>query len=262
MTTYDTVELEVSSNNVATVWLNRPDKNNAFNAQMIGELIAVFRELRDDPRVRFMVLRGQGKHFSAGADLSWMQASAALDYEANLQDAHELGELMSLLHNLPFPTLAAVHGAAFGGAVGLISCCDIAVGTPDAIFSLSEVRIGLVPAVISPYVVKAIGQRAARRYALTAERFSGVCAQTIGLLAEIYEAGELDGAVELLTATLLQNSPQAMRVSKSLLEQVGNGVLSPELRRITEETIATVRVSEEGQEGLNAFLQKRKPSWV
>ncbi|MFI8558214.1 enoyl-CoA hydratase-related protein [Pseudomonas putida] len=262
MTTYDTVELEVSSNNVATVWLNRPDKNNAFNAQMIGELIAVFRALRDDPRVRFMVLRGRGKHFSAGADLSWMQASAALDYEANLQDAHELGELMSLLGHLPFPTLAVAHGGSFGGAVGLISCCDIAVGTPDAIFSLSEVRIGLVPAVISPYVVKAIGQRAARRYAITAERFSGDCAQKIGLLAETHQLEELDGAIDQLTSTLLLNSPQAMRVSKFLLEQVGNGVLSPELRRITEETIATVRVSDEGQEGLNAFLQKRQPSWV
>lgn len=262
MTHYSTVELEVSSNNVATVWLNRPDKNNAFNAQMIGELISVFRELRDDPSVRFMVLRGRGKHFSAGADLAWMQASAALDYQENLKDAHELGELMSLLHHLPFPTLAVVHGGAFGGAVGLVSCCDIAVGTLDAIFSLSEVRIGLVPAVISPYVVKAIGQRAARRYALTAERFSGDCAQKIGLLAETYQSDELDRAVEQLTDALLLNSPQAMRVAKSLLERVGNGVLSPELRQCTEETIATVRVSSEGQEGLNAFLQKRKPSWV
>lgn len=262
MTTYDTVELQVSSNKVATVWMNRPDKNNAFNARMIAELICVFRKLRDDPRIRFMILRGRGKHFSAGADLSWMQASAALDYESNLKDALELSELMSMLRNLPFPTLAVVHGGAFGGAVGLTSCCDIAVGTPDAIFSLSEVRIGLVPAVISPYVVKAIGQRAARRYALTAERFSGVCAQKIGLLAETYEANELDGAVELLTATLLQNSPQAMRVSKALFEEVGSGALSPELRTRTERAIAAIRVSDEGQEGLNAFLQKRKPSWA
>lgn len=262
MTTYNTVELEISSNSIATVWLNRPDKNNAFNAQMIAELIGVFRTLSDEPDVRFMVLRGRGKHFSAGADLSWMQASAALDYSANLKDAHELGELMSLLHRLPFPTMAVVHGGAFGGALGLTACCDMAVGTPDSVFSLSEVRIGLAPGVISPYVVKAIGERAARRYALTAERFSGTRAKEIGLLAETYEASELDVAVDQWVESLLLNSPQAMRRCKSLLQEVGVGSLSPELRQHTEEAIAAIRVSDEGQEGLNAFLQKRKPSWV
>lgn len=262
MTICKTVELEVRSETIATVWLNRPDKNNAFNAQMIAELTSVFLKLQEDPRIRFMVLRGRGKHFSAGADLSWMQASAALDYEANLKDAHQLGELMSLLYHLPFPTVAVVHGSAFGGAVGLTACCDIAIGTPDAVFSLSEVRIGLVPGVISPYVVKAIGERAARRYALTAERFSGARAQQIGLLAETYALDELEAAVDQWIASLLENSPQAMRTCKSLLETVGNGTLSLALRQRTEEAIATIRVSDEGQEGLNAFLQKRKPSWT
>jgi methylglutaconyl-CoA hydratase len=262
MTAYNTVELEIDTNRIATVSLNRPDKNNAFNAQMISELISVFHALANESQVRFMILRGRGSHFSAGADLSWMQASAALDYAANLKDAHKLGELMSLLHSLPFPTIAVVHGGAFGGAVGLTACCDIAIGTPDAVFSLSEVRIGLVPGVISPYVVKAIGERATRRYALTGERFSGIRAREIGLLAETYEATELDAAVEQWVESLLPNGPQAMRSCKALLQRVGDGTLRPDLRQFTEEAIAAIRISAEGQEGLNAFLQKRKPSWT
>jgi methylglutaconyl-CoA hydratase len=190
-----------------------------------------------------------------------MQESARLDYNANLDDARELAELMYALYQLKVPTLAVVQGAAFGGALGLISCCDMAIGAIDAQFSLSEVRIGLAPAVISPFVVQAIGERAARRYALTAERFNGERARELGLLAECYPAEDLDQAVESWTANLLLNSPQAMRASKDLLREVGSGVLSPNLRRYTENAIARIRVSAEGQEGLNAFLEKRKPSW-
>lgn len=261
MTDFTTIELHTDPRGVATLWLNRPDKHNAFNAKMIAELIQALRQVASDDRVRFLLLRGQGKHFSAGADLGWMQASAQLDYAANLHDAHELGELMSLLYHLPCPTLAVVQGAAFGGAVGLTACCDIAIGASEATFSLSEVRIGLVPAVISPYVVQAIGERATRRYALSAERFSGECARELGLLAECYPAAELDAEVEQWIATLLQNSPQAMRESKALLHSVGSGVLTDALRQRTESVIAGIRVSEEGQEGLNAFLHKRKPAW-
>nr|WP_314876390.1 gamma-carboxygeranoyl-CoA hydratase [uncultured Pseudomonas sp.] len=262
MTDLKTIELQFDPRGIATIWLNRPDKNNAFNAEMIAELVDVLRRLNDEENVRFLLLRGRGKHFSAGADLAWMQVSASLDYAANMKDAHELGELMSLLYHLPFPTLAVVHGAAFGGAVGLTACCDIAIGANDALFSLSEVRIGLAPGVISPYVVQAIGERASRRYALSAERFSGDRAREIGLLAETYPTVELDAAAEHWTATLLQNSPQAMRVCKALLQEVGSGVLSDGLRQRTESTIAGIRVSEEGQEGLNAFLEKRTPAWA
>ncbi|WP_330211972.1 enoyl-CoA hydratase-related protein [Pseudomonas sp. Z18(2022)] len=262
MNTFSTIELQVSPKGIATIWLNRPEKNNALNAEMIAELISVFQHLKDNEAVRFLVLRGRGKHFSAGADLTWMQASAALDYAANLKDAHELGELMSLLSHLPFPTVAVVHGGAFGGAVGLTACCDMAIGTSDAVFSLSEVRIGLVPGVISPYVVQAIGERASRRYALTGERFTGERARDIGLLAATYEAIQLDDAVEQWIDLLLQNSPQAMRVCKALLQDVGSGDLSEELRQRTEKVIAGIRVSDEGQEGLSAFLQERKPAWV
>ncbi len=261
MTDFNTLQLEFAENGVATLWLNRPEKNNAFNAGMIRELILALEAVKAAANVRFLLLRGRGRHFSAGADLAWMQESARLDYNANLDDSRELAELMYNLFQLKVPTLAVVQGAAFGGALGLISCCDMAIGAADAQFSLSEVRIGLAPAVISPFVVQAIGERATRRYALTAERFSGERARELGLLAECYPAEELEQAVQDWTANLLLNSPQAMRVSKDLLREVGNGELSPNLRRYTENAIARIRVSSEGQEGLNAFLEKRKPGW-
>ena len=261
MSQFTTLELAIDPRGVATLWLNRADKNNAFNAEMIRELILALDAVQADKSIRFLLVRGRGKHFSAGADLSWMQASAALDYNANLNDARELAELMHNLYQLKIPTLAVVQGAAFGGALGLISCCDMAIGSETGQFCLSEVRIGLAPAVISPFVVQAIGERAARRFALTAERFSGVKAQQIGLLAECYPAEDLDQQVEGWINNLLLNSPQAMRASKDLLREVGSGVLTPALRRYTENAIARIRVSPEGQEGLNAFLEKRTPAW-
>lgn len=261
MTDFTTVQLEKDPRGFATLWLNRPDKNNAFNAQMIGELIRAIDAIGTDKTLRFLLLRGRGKHFSAGADLAWMQASAKLDYNANLNDARELAELMYNLNALPIPTLAVVQGAAFGGAVGLVSCCDMAIGSEESLFSLSEVRIGLAPAVISPFVVQALGERAARRYALTAERFDGQRARELGLLAEAYPAAELEAQVEGWVNNLLLNSPQAMQASKDLLREVASGVLSPALRRSTENAIARIRVSPEGQEGLNAFLEKRTPAW-
>lgn len=261
MTDFTTVQLEKDPRGFATLWLNRPEKNNAFNAEMIRELILALDLIAADKTLRFLLLRGRGKHFSAGADLAWMQASAKLDYNANLNDARELAELMYNLNGLKIPTLAVIQGAAFGGAVGLVSCCDMAIGADDALFSLSEVRIGLAPAVISPFVVQALGERAARRYALTAERFSGNRARELGLLAEAYPATELDAQVEGWVNNLLLNSPQAMQASKDLLREVASGVLSPNLRRYTENAIARIRVSPEGQEGLNAFLEKRTPAW-
>jgi methylglutaconyl-CoA hydratase len=262
MTDFTTVQLEKDPRGFATLWLNRPDKNNAFNAEMIRELILALDLIAADKTLRFLLLRGRGKHFSAGADLAWMQASAKLDYNANLNDARELAELMYNLNALKIPTLAVVQGAAFGGAVGLVSCCDMAIGADDALFSLSEVRIGLAPAVISPFVVQALGERTARRYALTAERFTGQRARELGLLAEAYPAAELDAQVESWVSNLLLNSPQAMQASKDLLREVASGVLSPALRRYTENAIARIRVSPEGQEGLNAFLEKRTPAWL
>lgn len=261
MSDFQTIQLDFDPRGFATLWLDRADKNNAFNATMIRELIDALDRVKDHPELRFLILRGRGKHFSAGADLAWMREAAELDYDANLTDAHELGELMYNLYHLPLPTLAVVQGAAFGGAVGLAACCDIAIGAEDALFSLSEVRIGLAPAVISPFVVKAIGERAARRYALSAERFNGPRARELGLLAETYPAAELDAALERWIAELQLNSPQAMRATKDLLGEVGSAELSPALRRHTESAIARLRVSAEGQEGLRAFLEKRSPAW-
>lgn len=261
MTNFHTVEVHRDPRGFATLWLNRPDKNNAFNAQMIRELILALDQIQSDANLRFLVLRGRGMHFSAGADLAWMQQSANLDYNTNLDDARELAELMYNLAKLKIPALAVVQGAVFGGALGLISCCDMAIGTDDAQFCLSEVRIGLAPAVISPFVVQALGERAARRYALTAERFTGVKAQQLGLLAECYPANELEQFVEQWIDNLLLNSPLAMRTCKDLLREVGNGELSPALRRYCENAIARIRISAEGQEGLRAFLEKRTPGW-
>ncbi|MGO3999547.1 MULTISPECIES: gamma-carboxygeranoyl-CoA hydratase [Pseudomonas] len=261
MSDFNTLELLTDARGFATLWLSRESKNNAFNAQMIRELILALDQVQADPSLRFLLVRGRGKHFSAGADLAWMQQSAELDYQTNLDDARELAELMYNLAKLKIPTLAVVQGAAFGGALGLISCCDMAIGADDAQFCLSEVRIGLAPAVISPFVVQAIGERAARRYALTAERFSGVRAQEIGLLSESYPSEQLEAQVAAWISNLLLNSPQAMRSSKELLREVGSGALNPALRRYCENAIARIRVSPEGQEGLRAFLQKRPPSW-
>ena len=258
---YQEIQLERGEQGIATLWLNRAEKNNAFNAAMISELINAFEAIKNDQSIRIVVLRGRGKHFSAGADLGWMKASAQLDYAANLADSHELGELMHKLYHLPQPTLAVVQGAAFGGAVGLIACCDMAIGADDAVICLSEVRIGLAPAVISPFVVKALGQRVARRYALTAERFSGETAAKLGLLSESYPADDLNAATEEWLANLRLNSPQAMAASKALLIEVDEGKIDAQTRAKTEQTIAALRVSPEGQEGLNAFFEKRSPSW-
>tara|TARA_R110000764_G_scaffold29470_3_gene69033 strand:- start:27183 stop:27983 length:801 start_codon:yes stop_codon:yes gene_type:complete len=262
MTDYQTIELEFSDTGIATLWLNRPDKNNAFNAEMINELLQAIDAVEAEPGVRFMMLRGRGKHFSAGADLGWMRDCAALDYNANLNDARELAQVMASLAQLKLPTFAVVHGAAFGGALGLISCCDMAIGSVEATFCLSEVRIGLVPAVISPYVVQAMGSRAVRRFALTAERFHGERARELGLLAECYPAAELEDELVQWIDRLLQNGPQAMRATKVLLQEVKNGDMSPPLRRYTESAIARIRVTPEGQEGLSAFLEKRDPAWL
>lgn len=261
MKNFETVDFQRHDDGSATLWLNRPEKNNAFNAQMIAELNDALRHIALDENLRFLILRGRGKHFCAGADLAWMKASATFGYSENLEDAKQLGELMHLLHTLPCPTMAVVQGAAYGGALGLVACCDFAIGAGDAIFSLSEVRIGLAPAVISPYVVRALGERASRRYALSADRFDGVAAEHLGLLAQTYAPELLDEGVAQWVAKLLLNSPQAMRETKALLMEVGGGRLSLTLRQHTEKVIAEIRCSAEGQEGLTAFLEKRKPGW-
>lgn len=259
--TYQTLLVEQGTTGIATLWLNRPEKNNAFNSLMIAELTQALTELATDESLRLLLLRGKGKHFSAGADLAWMQASAELSYEENREDAQKLGQLMVDLAEFPAPTLAVVQGAAFGGALGLISCCDIAIGADNALFSLSEVRLGIAPAVISPYVVHAMGARTARRYALSGERFDALNAQRFGLLAEIYSLDELDTAATRWSTIFMLNAPNAMRATKALLQHMDCSVPTAEARSLTETTIASLRTSAEGQAGLQAFFDKHPPYW-
>lgn len=257
-----TLKIAIDARGVATVTMCRAEKHNAFDDAVIAELTQAFQQLAGNSNVRAMVLAAEGKSFSAGADLGWMKRMAAYSYEENLRDAMALATMLKTLNTLPFPTIARVQGAAFGGAVGLVSCCDMAIGTPRASFSLSEVKIGLIPATISPYVISAIGQRASRRYFMTAERFSAEEAARLGLVTQVVTEEQLDETIDAMITTLLANSPAAIRAAKELVFDVENRVLSDELIKDTSERIARIRVSPEGQEGLGAFFEKRPAAWI
>jgi len=258
----DKVITDIDDLGVAQVRLNNPDKHNAFDDQMIGQLTEAFIAIADNSNVRAMVLGSEGKSFSAGADLEWMKRMASYSYDENLRDASALALMLKTLNEIPQPTIARVQGAAFGGAVGLVSCCDMAVAASAASFSLSEVKIGLVPATISPYVIAAIGQRAARRYFVTAERFDAHRALQLGLVNEVVDAEQLDQEIDRLINTLLANGPEAVTGAKQLVFDVAGKPIDQQLIDATCETIAAIRVSEQGQEGLQAFLERRKPQWI
>jgi methylglutaconyl-CoA hydratase len=253
---------ETREDGVATVTLNRAEVHNAFNDAIIADLTGTLRRLGDDDKVQAVVLRAEGKSFSAGADLGWMQRMANYGHAENLADAGALAELMRVLNFLPKPTVARVQGAAFGGGVGLVACCDIAIASDAASFSLSEVRLGLIPAVISPYVVAAIGERAARRYFLTAERFGADEALRIGLVHQVVPADQLDSAVDTILTRLSEGGPAAQRAAKDLIFAVAHRPIDAGLIHDTAERIATIRASAEGREGLAGFLEKRKPAWT
>lgn len=246
---------------VATVTLNNPDKHNAFDDSIIFALNHLFCEVSKCQDINVMVLASTGKSFSAGADLGWMKRMASYSYEENLRDANALARMLKNLNFLPQPTIAKVQGAAFGGAVGLASCCDIVIASEKASFCLSEVKLGLIPATISPYVVNAIGQKASRRYFQTAERFFARKAQEIGLVDEIVSLDELNTTVENMALTLLNNGPLAVRQAKQLALDVAYQDINESLISITSERIAAIRVSDEGQEGLSSFFEKRQPAW-
>lgn len=258
------VVVEVDDRGVATITLNRPEKHNAFNADVIALMTKALLEADRADNVRIIVLTGAGKSFSAGADLNWMKSMASYSETENLEDSLKLAELMQVLDNLRKPTIARVNGHVFGGGVGLVSCCDIAIAVESAKFALSEVKLGLVPAVISPYVIAAIGERHARRFFLTAEAMAAAVAQRIGLVHEVVPTNELDTAVEKEIELLLQGGPKAQAAAKHLVRQVchHDDDAATHLMKSTAELIAQVRVSDEGQEGLSAFLAKRKPGWV
>jgi len=255
------VTTHIDRRGVATVTLNRPERHNAFDDAVIAELSAAFHNVAGNDSVRVMVLAAAGKHFSAGADLAWMRRMGNASYDTNLADAEVLANMLRTLNELPKPTIARVQGSAWGGALGLICCCDLAVATSSATFRFSEVRLGLVPATISPYVIAAIGARAARHYFLSAESIDSETAKYLGLVSKIAEESNLDLVVENWIDHLLQNGPEAMAEAKRLIAEVSGKPPSDELLWHTSETIARLRVSEEGREGLSAFLEKRAAKW-
>jgi methylglutaconyl-CoA hydratase len=247
---------------VARITLNRPEVRNAFDDVLISKLHEAFSDIEKDQTIRVMILAGNGPAFCAGGDLNWMRRMAGYSYEQNLADAQGLAEMLAALDRMSKPTIARVHGAAFAGGTGLVAACDIAVGTPDAKFCFSEAKLGLSPATISPHVMRAIGERAARRYFLTAEVFDAAEAERIGLLTLKVERETLDKTIDDLVVHLLAGGPEALKKIKELIRTIAGRPLDDALVAETARRIAEIRGSPEGKEGASSFLEKRKPSWT
>jgi methylglutaconyl-CoA hydratase len=246
---------------VARVFLNRPDVRNAFNDAVIAELTAAFTGFAADAGLRAVVLGGHGKAFCAGADLSWMRAMADYTWEQNRADAQGLADMLHAIWSCPVPVIGRVHGDCYAGGVGLAAVCDILVAAQGVNFCLSEARLGLLPATIGPYVVKALGEQASRRYFTTAERFDAARAQALGFVHEVVPADALDAKVDELLAALVANGPAAVRACKALVHDVASRPVDDALRADTARRIADIRASAEGKEGVQAFLNKRDPAW-
>ena len=257
-----TVRCAIGEDGVATVTFDRPDVHNAIDESVIAQFKAALRQVATDPAARVVVIAGNGKSFCAGADLNWMKRTASYDQEQNYRDALEFTELLALLNAMPKPTIARVHGPAYGGGVGIVAACDIAIGTPAAQFAFSEVRLGLIPAMISPYAVAVIGARHARRYMLTAERMEAAEAHRLGLLHEVVPDAELDATIARIVAQALKGGPASIAASKQLIARVVHGPTDQDKRDYTAREIARVRASAEGKEGIGAFLDKREPAWI
>ena len=255
-----TVEVERQAS-VATLWMNRPAVHNAFDETLIAEMTATLRALGADDEIRAVVLAGRGDSFSAGADLNWMRRAAAATQAENRRDAGALAQMLRTLALLSKPTVASIHGAAIGGGMGLVAACDVAVASTRALFATTEVRLGLIPATIGPYVVAAIGERQARRYFLTAERMPAARARELGLVHEVVEPEQLDATVEKMAERLLAGGPKAQQASKELIRDVAGRPMSEELAEATAERIAALRLTAEATEGISAFLEKRAPAW-
>ena len=255
------VEVNTFSNGVTEVVLNRPEKRNAFDDRVITELHRAFSELTLDGSVRVVVLSARGEHFCAGADLAWMKRMAQFSHAQNTADAQSLANMLRALNTLPMPVVARVQGAAMGGAVGLLSCCDLVVAAETARFALSEVKLGLIPATISPYVIKAIGARASRRYFVTGEFFDAQAALQMGLVTHVVTDDALDDILNEQINALLNNGPLAVRAAKCLVADFADRAIDDAVIQDTSQRIADARVSVEGQEGLAAFLERRAPGW-
>ena len=257
---YSTIET-IEQDGVAWIWLNRPDVRNAMNDVMISELNHAVQSAIDDSLIRVIVLAGRGKAFCAGGDLNWMRKAKDMKPDEAINDSLKLAQLLQSLYQSPKPTVACVHGSAFAGGMGLVAACDIAIASSATKFCLSEVKLGLIPAMISPYVIRAMGERAARRYFLTAEVFEAAEAYRIGLINELCSDEELDAQLGRLLAHLLQGAPYALAQSKQLIRDVEGQVINSDLATLTAKRIATIRASDEAQEGIAAFFDKRQPAW-
>ena len=247
---------------VVRVWLNRPEVRNAFNEGVIAELGAAFTAFAADDDLRAIVLGGHGKAFCAGADLSWMRAMADFSWEQNRADAQALADMLWAIWSCPVPVVGRIHGDCYAGGVGLAAVCDVLVAAEGVTFCLSEARLGLLPGTISPYVVRAMGEQASRRYFVTAERFSAAQAAAMGFVHEVCAADALDAKVDEIVAALVANGPRATRACKQLVQDVAGLPITPELRIETARRIADIRASDEGREGVQSFLNKRKPGWL
>jgi len=258
---FHTLNLTIEAQ-VATVTLNRPDVRNAFNETTIADMTQVFQQLDTDTSVRAVVLAANGPAFCAGADLNWMKKMADYTHAENLADAGQLAAMLAAIYHCSKPVVAKVQGDCYAGGMGLVAACDIAVSVDTANYCLSEVKLGLIPATISPYVIKAMGESAARRYFITAERFSAAEAQRIGFVHEVVNADALDNKVAEIVKALVSNSPNAVKQAKKLVQDVASREITPELVAATVEGIAQIRASDQGREGVRSFLEKRKPSWL
>ncbi|MDB5908537.1 MAG: enoyl-CoA hydratase [Massilia sp.] len=258
---YHTLELSVIDK-IATITLNRPDVRNAFNEATIAELVLAFDELGRNEVVRAIVLAANGPAFCAGGDLNWMKKMAGYSDAENLDDATKLADMLRAIYLCPKPVVAKIQGDCYAGGMGLVAACDIAVAAEEANFCLSEVKLGLIPATISPYVIKAMGESAARRYFLTAERFSAHEAHRIGFVHEVVAAGALDASVDAIVKALVTNSPNAVQQAKVLVRDIAGKPVDDALLADSARRIAAIRASQEGREGVASFLEKRKPSWL
>ncbi len=257
-----TLDIRRPSKWVPEVWLNRPDVRNAFNDAVIAELTEVFQQLGQDPDLRAIVLGAHGKAFCAGADLNWMRAMSDYNWEENRDDAQKLADMLWTLDQCPVPIVGRVHGDCYAGGMGLASVCDVLLASDNVTFCLSEARLGLLPGTISPYVVRAMGAQAAKRYMVTAERFSATQAHAMGMVHELCTPDNLDAKVAEIVNTLCGNGPQALRACKRLVQDVTDKAIDQALRQETARRIADIRASAEGQEGLQSFLQKRPAQWT
>ena len=247
---------------VTRITLNRPEVRNAFNAELIAALTQAFRAVAAAPNARVVVLGGHGKAFCAGADLGWMREMAGYDWGQNRADAQALADMLWAIYACPVPVVARLHGDCYAGGVGLAAVCDVLVAAEGVTFCLSEARLGLLPATISPYVIRAMGEQAARRYFITAERFSAAQAKAMGFVHEVCAAAALDAQVDEIVATLVANGPMAVRACKQLVHDVAGRPITDELRAETARRIADIRATDEGREGVQSFLNKRAPAWL